>query len=98
MDLVPHSPPGQLLGQDPGFQQQLKVGATLDLLLNLRSAWGAALEGSYVEHERKALCSKDSESNQPGLNAGSAFDWLYEPPWPQVLICKVGTVIATLQN
>lgn len=83
MGLVLHSPPGQFLGQGPGFQQQLQVGATLDLLLNFISAWDASLEGSPTRNERKEACSKDSESNQPGLNASSATDCLYEPPWPQ---------------
>lgn len=74
MAVVPQSPPGQLLGPGSGFQQRPKVGTTLDLFLNLRSAWGASLEGSHTENERKVPCNKDSESNQPGLYPGSSID------------------------
>lgn len=83
MAMVPHSPPGQLLGPGSSFQQWLKVGTILDLLLNLRSVLGASLEGSRPVNERKVPGNKDSESNQPGLNPGSSTDQLYEPPWPQ---------------
>lgn len=87
--LASHSPPGQLFGKTLAFQCQLKVGVTLDLLLNLRLAYGAVLGGSHTENEIKGIvqprCRVRSASLTPVLPLTDCRNF----PGLSFLICKV---------
>ena len=80
------------------FQQQLKVEATLNLLLNLRSTYGAALEDFHTENERKAQCNKIQNHTSLASTLVPPLTNYVNLPDLSFLICKVGTVKATLQK
>lgn len=74
------------------------MGATLDLLLNLRSAWGASLEGSPTGKREKYHAAKIQSQTSLASTLFLPLFGVMNLPGLNFLICKVGTEVAVLQN
>ena len=98
MGLAPHGTSGRFLAKVLAFQQQLNVEATLNLLLNLRSTYGAARKDFHTENERKAQCNKIQNHTSLASTLLPPLTNYVNLPDLSLLICKVGTVKATLQK